>query len=534
MVIASNRYQSHFQALIDASHIRTLEYNMDYKNLPSYAKVTVDNLQQRQSKKALMIQSAQTFIDHLFDMIQTTFIVALFDQDGVLLDTRGDRLPESLLKEHTVPGYCWDEKHFGTNAIGLALIDKQPIHIVGKQHNIVPLQENTCAASLIYGAQGEVIGGIAIAAHASEHSPYLLGMVTSTAHAIEKAYELKKDHYRVERILGKISNSPNQMVVIADSTGKMIYTNGAFLETIMLSTRMNINDIFQPHSALYRTLQEQRNFNRYEESFNDKHLSWDTYWMEDEYFEQGVLLGIGQDITMKIRMEGALKEQNRLKTMGLFSAQMAHEIRNPLATVNTAISLIKTKVAHVEGIEKRFNTIQSEIQRISHLTSHFLSISKPPEPVLSYNSLKETLLGLSYLLQSRIAQAELNLVEDFESEGYTSFDSDQLRQVLLNLYFNAIDATPSGGTLRLKLEEKESLFVITLQDNGIGIPEDRLQDIFEPFYTTKSKGIGLGLSNSKSIMEAHEGTLDIAPLKQGTCVTLTLPKREEIDDVKEE
>jgi two-component system, sporulation sensor kinase E len=508
------------------SRQRSIEYQVDPEILPSYAKVSDEDLKNRQLRKALMLECAQPFINHLFNIIHTTFVVALFDQDGVLLDTRGDRLPESLLKEHTSPGYQWDERHFGTNAIGLALETKQPIHIVGKEHYIIPLQANTCAASLIQTGNGEVIGGIAVAAHASEHSPYLLGMVLSTANAIEKSYELKKDNYRVERILGKISNSPNQMVIVVDSMGKIIFTNSLAQETLSLKDGENIHNLFPSHSSLSRTLHERRNFNRYEESFEDKHLSWDTFWMDDEYFECGVLLALGQDITIKIRMEQALKEQSRLKTMGLFAAQMAHEIRNPLATVNTAISLLKTKINHIENVEKKFNTIQSEIHRISHLTNHFLSISKPPEPMLSYQSLKTTIQELSHLLQSRLAQAEIEVVEDFQCEGTGWFDPDQIRQVMLNLFFNAIDATPCQGNIWVKLEEKEFLYLLTIEDNGEGIPEDRLQDIFEPFYTTKSKGVGLGLSNSKSIMEAHGGTLDIVPLQQGTRVTLTLPKKE--------
>lgn len=512
--------------LIQQSWERSHKYGVNPYVFSTHTHISEEDLQQRLLLKALLIETAIPYADHLFDLIKSTFILTLFDQDGVILLSRGDRLPESMLKQHTTPGNVWSEEIMGTTALGLSLITGEPIHMVGDEHYIALLKENTCASALIRDEEGSIIGGVAVSAHLSEHSPYLLGMIKSTAMAIETAYHLKKDQSRVERILGKLSNSPSQMVVIAAPCGNVIFANEASQAMFNFEEGLKINSLFAGHSAISRTMVEQRNFIGYQEVYEEKHISWDTYWMKDEVFPNGVMLAIGRDITRNIQMQDAIKEHNRLKTMGMFSAQMAHEIRNPLATLSIAISLIKTKLKQqqYELAEERIGLIQSEIQRISHLADHFLSISKPSTPIKGLHSLKTTIQELSLLLESKFAKANVEYKQICLTDSLASFDPDQIRQVLLNMLFNALDATPSDGKIEVLLGENDHLFKIEIVDNGEGIPDDRLQDIFEPFYTTKSKGIGLGLSNSKAIMEAHGGTLEIFPLEQGTRVLLTLPK----------
>ncbi|KEO82122.1 ATP-binding protein [Tumebacillus flagellatus] len=515
---------------------RSRAYGIDPNTLPSVAPVPAADLQSRIFANRLLLESALPYIDHLYRTVESECIVAVCDADGVLLATRGERLPDALLRQHTTPGMIWSEQVFGANALGTALTEDRPVHIVGRDHFLTDLQGMSCAAAPFHDDNGRVIGALAIAAYKTEHSPYMLGTVLSATHAIEHAMKLKSEHYRTLLLQEKISETSNHLILITDAAGNILHRNQAAHLLMPINGPLRLQDVFSEKSAAWIALQEQRDLTDFHEKWlhpatgAEHHLFWDARWVIDPLVKQSALLLVGRDMTSYVRLEHNLRQSERLSTMGMFAAQIAHEIRNPVAVIKLAMQLMLGQEDFSEKSEKKGRMILGEISRIEGLVNHFLDISRPQNPNFAECNLLELLQGICNLMQGVFREANLRLVEHYEDVGAIQADADQLHQVILNLFRNAIDATPAGGMVKLtvrRAEEPDGV-IIEVRDTGQGIPEDRLQDIFEPFYTTKSKGTGLGLHNSKSIIEAHGGDMEIqSEIGQGTLVSIWLPARHE-------
>ncbi|MBL0386574.1 GAF domain-containing protein [Tumebacillus sp. ITR2] len=512
---------------------RSRSYGIDPNAFPSVLPVPASDLQQRIFANRLLLESALPYIDHLYRTVESECIVAVCDVDSVLLATRGERLPDEILKQHTTPGMCWSEPIFGANALGTAIAENRSVHIVGTDHYLTDLHGMSCAASPLHDEHGTVIGALAIAAYKTEHSPYMLGTVLSITHAIEKAMILKSQHYRTLLLQEKITETSNHLILITDAKGNIVHRNQAAELMMPVAGAPRLQDLFSEKSAPVVALLEQCDLTDFHEKLlhpvtgAECHLFWDARWVIDPMVQQTTLLLVGRDMTRYVRMEHNLRQSERLSTMGMFAAQIAHEIRNPVAVIKLAMQLMLGQEDFSEKSEKKGQMILREISRIEGLVNHFLDISRPQNPDFKECDIIELLRSTCNLMQGVFREANLRLVENYEEVGLLRADCDQLHQVILNLFRNAIDATPAGGEIELTVkrpEEEPDFVVIEVRDTGQGIPEDRLQDIFEPFYTTKSKGTGLGLHNSKAIIEAHGGDMEIeSEIGRGTRISIWLP-----------
>lgn len=493
-------------------------------------------LQARIKNSRALLEAALPFVDHLYSTVESECIVAICDQDGVLLSTRGERLPDELLHQHTTPGIVWTEEVFGANAMGTALAEDRPIQMVGEEHYLHGLHGMSCAATPLHDEKGQIVGGLAIAAYKTEHSPYMLGTVLSIGHAIEKAMILRSEHYQSLLLQEKVIESSNNLMLVADTSGRIIQINKAARQVLAAGKQGHLQDLFPANSAALIALTEHRNLTDFHEKricknrgSKETHINWDAHWIVDSLHEQSTLLLVGRDVTKHVRMERTMQQSERLSTMGKFSAQIAHEIRNPVAVIKLAMQLMLKQEEFTEKSQKKGEMILSELRRIEDLVNHFLQISKPQMPNFSVCRITELVLDTCQLMQGSFVDANLRLIERCEEVGTIIADCDQLQQVFLNLMRNAIDATPAGGTVDVQVRrdpEEPDHVVIRISDTGQGIPEDRLQDVFEAFYTTKSKGTGLGLSNAKAIIEAHGGDMEVeSAVDHGTVITIWLPEQ---------
>lgn len=516
---------------------RSRTYGIDPHTLPHVLPVSATDLQARIFANRLLLESALPHVDHLYQTVESECIVAICDRDGILLATRGERLPDRLLQQHTTPGMCWTEQVFGANAMGTSLAEDRPVHMVGDDHFLQGLQGMSCAAAPLHDAEGQIVGALAIAAYKTEHSPYMLGTVLSIGHAIEKAMILRSEHYRTLLLQEKITETTNHLILITDLQGTILHRNKAAEQLVPASGANTLQDVFSATSAALVALHEQRELTDFHEKLlhpqtdEECHIFWDARWVIDPLVKQSTLLLVGRDMTSYVRLERAMRQSERLSTMGMFSAQIAHEIRNPVAVIKLAMQLMLSQEEFSEKSQKKSQMILHELRRIEDLVNHFLHISRPQTPTFRACNIVELLRDISNLMQGVFRNANLRLIEQYEEVGIIQADCDQLHQVILNLFGNAIDATPAGGSIEVQVRrvaEEPDVVEIEIRDTGHGIPPESLQDIFEPFYTTKSKGTGLGLHNAKSIIEAHGGDLEIeSELGRGTVVWIWLPIRPE-------
>jgi PAS domain S-box-containing protein len=215
---------------------------------------------------------------------------------------------------------------------------------------------------------------------------------------------------------------------------------------------------------------------------------------------------------LKERQE-AIVESEKLAAVGRIAAHIAHEIRNPLVTVGgyarRILQLVKRNPKELDGVEKASTIILHESERLEKILSNVMDFSRPSPQIRDYNNINDVVQDTCSLLNNVFQERKINLVLDLKDKlPLVKSDFNQLKQVVLNLVQNAMDASPQGSTINIStFIEGEGLFV-SVKDEGEGIPPEKIGTIFEPFFTTKITGVGLGLAVVKKIINDHNGEIN--------------------------
>jgi len=222
---------------------------------------------------------------------------------------------------------------------------------------------------------------------------------------------------------------------------------------------------------------------------------------------------------------------DRLASLGTHAAGLAHEIRNPLVAIKTFTQLLPERFDD-EEFRNYFSTVAAgEIDRISTLVTELLEFSRPSGPFFQQENLNDILDKMITLIKTEAKQKELTIETTLADDLPTvTVDKEQMKQVFINILLNAIQATPEKGTILVatrkivKSNGGPGFVQVEISDTGIGIPEEELDKIFTPFFTTRAKGSGLGLAISHQIIQEHEGTIDVKSVdKKGTTFIINLP-----------
>ena len=218
-----------------------------------------------------------------------------------------------------------------------------------------------------------------------------------------------------------------------------------------------------------------------------------------------------------------------LATIGQLSANIAHEIRNPLSAIKTNIQLLSRNLK-LQGFDKRHLEIAtSEIRRLEHILEDTLDFSAPVKLYLVVRDVREVLDQCVLLLSDKFETTGIRIIrKTTRSIPNVAMDYEKMQQAVLNLMLNAIDAMPHGGTLELdtgfSMRLEKRAVRVEIKDSGCGINPENMEKIFEPFFSTKTRGAGLGLANVKKIVEAHGGRIQVSSrLRHGTRMRMLLP-----------
>jgi len=224
-----------------------------------------------------------------------------------------------------------------------------------------------------------------------------------------------------------------------------------------------------------------------------------------------------------------MKRAERLYALGQLSAGLAHEIRNPLAGIEGSVTVLQSEPQSEERRREFLEIIQKECRRLNRLLTNFLDFAKPRPPQIQPADVAALLDSTISLAEHAVERKPIVLRKDLAAKiPAVECDVEQIKQVLLNLTMNAIQAMPDGGEVVLSASEREGFLHIQVADQGSGIdPRDR-DRIFDPFFTTRNEGTGLGLSVAHQIVGEHGGILSVEPREgRGSTFVVILPVRHE-------
>ncbi len=233
------------------------------------------------------------------------------------------------------------------------------------------------------------------------------------------------------------------------------------------------------------------------------------------------------DAYYQTRRRKELKRSEQLAAVGELAASIAHEVRNPLAGMKGALEVLRKELAVKPSNLEIVDELLAQIARLENLVKDLLTYARPSAISARSFDLHEMLDRLLKLYKDEADAAQITVHRIYGPEtGRIEADPQQMEQVFFNLIHNAIQAMEHGGTLTVTTQASREGIVISFRDTGKGVPGGDIDRIFQPFFTTKHRGSGLGLPIVKRIIEAHGGLIEVhSKLGEGTAATMTLPKR---------
>lgn len=225
-------------------------------------------------------------------------------------------------------------------------------------------------------------------------------------------------------------------------------------------------------------------------------------------------------------LEDQLNQAERLAALGQMVAGVSHEIRNPLGIIQSTAELLG-QMPDADESQKRLSTvITEESKRLNNIVTEFLDFARPQEPALRDCLLEEVVNRNIAFLEPELKKRHITISHNIRGRSFKiKADPEMLYRAFLNIFVNAIQSMNGGGVLQVRIGEEKMHFIVEIEDSGSGIPEGQLKAIFNPFFTTKDKGSGLGLSIVKKIVEGHGGAIMVQSREGiGTTVMIKLPR----------
>lgn len=345
--------------------------------------------------------------------------------------------------------------------------------------------------------------------------------------------ELKLANENMRLLSHAIEQSPST-IVIADPKGNVEYVNPKFTE----NTGFTLAEVQGKHLRWMNRVSQEVSRDiwntvsageKWEGELENRTKGGDSYWehiavipIKDSAGEIIHYLQVAENISERKMAEEALRKSEMLSAIGQLAAGIAHEIRNPLTALKGF-----TKLMGAQTKSSRYTDIMSdELDRIETIISELLVLAKPQAVQYREKDLVTMLEEVIMLLDTQAIMNNVEIVSSMKPEACTVQCIDnQLKQVFINILKNAIEAMPGGGQIRVVLEQQEDGYAVaTFTDEGVGIPPEKLQQLGQPFYTTKEKGTGLGLMMTYKIVENHKGSMHVASkVGEGTTVTVKVP-----------
>lgn len=519
-------------------------YKMDPDIIPS-SKIRHDEAQfaNRKREYSELLLVSRDFMRKLLQFMEgTPTLVLISDNEGCILEMYGDQMiQESVQALGINEGVLFTEEEIGTNSISFALKTKEPVKLIGPDHYHTYLHTSACmTVPFFLDNVDEVSGTISIMTTIEYASSFHMGLLSSVVDSIERELKILRQNRRLNLLHQVMADSTQNGIVITNTDGIITDFNRAGERITGINRKIIVGDSIEKIRPVYpfmkQVLDNGKKFQNVEVTFHsiDKGISriclLDAMPISDE--SQNIIGAYGQfkDITDRIELEKQVLAAEKLSAVGKLGAGLAHEIRNPLTSVIGFFQLLQTEQDE-EKTNKHHRVIMNELERIKQLLNQFVSMAKPSEQNKRECVLEELVNETIYLMKNQ-ASAQ-RIIIDFKSKlkknTMVTIDESQIKQILINLLQNAMEAIVNDGEIKVTLSEElrlnNSFVQIQIDDNGEGLTEQEVSSIFAPFYSSKKDGLGLGLSICKQLIELHQGSISVTSVKgKGTSFTLLLPR----------
>lgn len=253
-----------------------------------------------------------------------------------------------------------------------------------------------------------------------------------------------------------------------------------------------------------------------------------SIWSEFEANNSVKYFALLHDLTNRLSLEKEMKRAENMSMISRLTRSIGHEVRNPLNNVTLALDALKDELNNQSDAALYLEIIQRNANRINELINELLESSKPAALQLEEVSVRNVINGVINKAGDRFRLKQVRLIQQFEGANISIHaDSNKLEIALLNLIINAVEAVESEtGRIILSCKEQDNHAVFEITDNGIGMEEEELKILFDPFYTKKKGGVGLGLTTTQNIVNAHRGFIDVSSrVNEGTTFQVKIPIR---------
>ncbi|MDP3148235.1 MAG: ATP-binding protein [Ignavibacteria bacterium] len=338
---------------------------------------------------------------------------------------------------------------------------------------------------------------------------------------------------------GTVLENMGEAVIVVDSDFKISLFNKQAEKLFQLSTSEVLNQPLVSCSKELFDAFEKNIINNKTTGFefameiskngNSKYLSV-TVSQSDE--QNGSTTLVIKDLTEARLLEEQKKRNEKLSAMGELASGVAHEIRNPINAIGMIAQRLNREFTPAEGITEYQDitrVLKTEVERINKIITQFLNYAKPIELQKKEISSKNFFTELTLLFSEQAKERNIEFNISSGSEFMMNFDPELMKQTMMNLIQNAIDATNRNGAVQLTYDKRDQNIFIKIADNGNGISKENLSKIFNLYFTTKKEGNGLGLSIAQKIVNQHNGTIHVtSKLNQGTTFTIIIPDYEKL------
>lgn len=354
-------------------------------------------------------------------------------------------------------------------------------------------------------------------------------------YALDRAATIKALKYN-ERKYRSIFEQSKDVVFVADNNLQFVDVNDAVRnllgydkEDVLQMNLCDLVDQAQHKKYLQHSVSHHHEVNDLEVMLNtkdgDKKYCTLTVTQEDTLNNDGYVQGIIHDITNLKKIEKANLQGEKLAAAGRLVRTIAHEVRNPLNNITLSVEQLQHDIKD-EGMQMYMNIIERNCRRISDLISELLNTSRPSENVLEKQTLQTILDDVIGASIDRLTLKHIKLQISYPNDGQEIMaDKEKLKLALLNIVINAVEAMEEQtGCLSISVHQTGNSVVLTISDNGCGISEENISRLFEPYFTQKRNGVGLGLTFTLNILQAHKADIEVTSAPgTGTSFAITFP-----------